>query len=80
MIRAPGKRSRRVRIAVRGRFQTIGRYGSAIASGTRWQMIDGCDRTIVRVTEGRVIVRVRRSGRAIVVPAGQTRTILASTR
>lgn len=80
VIRAPGKRSRRVRIAVRGRFQTIGRYGSAIASGTRWQMIDGCDRTIVRVTEGRVIVRVRRSGRAIVVPAGQTRTILASTR
>ena len=76
----PRKRVRRLRVRVKGRFRTTGRYASAIASGTAWTMTDRCDRTIIRVTEGTVIVRNLRSARVQRVRAGQTRTILAGSR
>ena len=71
------KRTRRLKVRVKGRFRTIGRYASAIARGTAWTIIDGCDRTVIRVTEGTVTVRNVRTGRLLSVRAGQTRTIKA---
>lgn len=69
------RRTRRLKVRVKGRFRTIGRYASAIARGTAWTMIDGCDRTVIRVTEGTVTVRSTTTGRLFRVRAGQTRTI-----
>jgi NHL repeat len=76
----PKKSVRRLRVRVKGRFRTIGRYASAIARGTAWTITDRCDRTLIRVTEGTVTVRIRRTGRLLTVRAGQTRTILARSR
>ena len=76
----PRKKVRRLRVRVKGRFRTTGRYASAIASGTAWTITDRCDRTIIRVTEGTVIVRNLRSARVQRVRAGHTRTILARSR
>lgn len=77
---AVAKRTRRLRVRVKGKFRTIGRYASAIARGTAWTMVDGCDRTVIRVSEGVVTVRVLRTGRPVTVRAGQTRTILRPAR
>jgi sugar lactone lactonase YvrE len=77
---ATTKKVRRLRVRVKGKFRTTGRYASAIARGTAWTMTDLCDRTLIRVTEGTVMVRILRSGRFIKVRAGQTRTILAKSR
>jgi hypothetical protein len=75
-----GRTSRRLKVRVKGRFRTVGRYASAIARGTAWTIVDGCDRTVIRVTEGTVTVRIRRTGRLLMVRRGQTRTILFNGR
>ena len=77
---AVAKRTRRLKVRVKGKFRTIGRYASAIARGTAWTMVDGCDRTVIHVTEGVVTVRVLRTGRPVTVRAGQTRTIMRTAR
>jgi hypothetical protein len=71
------RRNRRVDIRVKGAYRTRGRYASAIASGTRWTIVDGCDRTVIRVTEGTVKVRDLRLNRFVKVPAGSTYVALA---
>ena len=76
----PKKKIRRLRVRVKGKFRTVGRYASAIARGTEWTITDLCDRTLIRVTEGSVTVRILRSKRLITVRAGQRRTILAKSR
>ena len=77
---ATAKKTRRLRVRVKGKFRTIGRYASAIARGTAWTITDSCDRTVIRVTEGTVTVRNRRTGRLLSVSAGQRRTILSTGR
>ena len=74
---ANAKASRRVRIKVRGRYRTSGRYAVAVANGTAWTITDRCDRTIIRVTEGTVTVRDLRLGRTVPVAAGRTYVALA---
>ncbi len=74
------KKTRRLRIRVKGRYRTIGSFASAVASGTAWNITDACDRTVIRVTEGRVVVRNRRTGKILTVRAGQRVTILKSGR
>jgi len=69
--------NRRIDIRVKGRYRTRGDNASAIASGTRWIMIDGCDRTVVTVTEGVVKVRDHRLGRVVRVRAGRTYVALS---
>jgi hypothetical protein len=54
-----------------GRFRTHGRDSVATVRGTRWTMIDRCDGTLTKVTEGAVDVRVRRTGRVVRVSAGE---------
>jgi len=69
--------SRGVRVKVRGRYRTTGRYAVAVANGTAWTMTDRCDRTVIRVTEGTVTVRDLRLGRSVRVKAGRTYVALA---
>jgi len=71
------RRNRRLDIRVKGAYRTRGRYASAIASGTRWTIVDGCDRTVIRVTEGVVKVRDLRLNRLVKVRAGTTYVALA---
>lgn len=71
------RRNRRLDIRVKGAYRTRGRYASAIASGTRWTIVDGCDRTVIRVTEGVVKVRDLRLNRQVKVRAGTTYVALA---
>ena len=68
---------RRVRIKVRGRYKTTGRFATAVASGTAWTITDRCDRTIIRVTEGSVVVRDQRLNRNVRVRAGRAYVALA---
>lgn len=69
--------TRRIRIKVRGRYRTSGRYATAVANGTAWTMTDRCDRTVIRVTQGTVTVRDQRRNRAVKVRAGRTYVALA---
>lgn len=72
--------SRRVRVKVRGRYRTSGRYAVAVANGTAWTITDRCDRTIIRVTEGTVTVRDLRRNASVRVRAGRTYVALAKPR
>ena len=69
---APGGASkagkvRRLWASGTGRFRTIGRFAAASARGTKWLTEDRCKGTLIRVTEGSVLVRdlVRRQNRLI---------------
>jgi hypothetical protein len=66
------RRLRRLRGRARGRFRTRGRYSAATVRGTAWGVIDRCDNTLTRVSDGRVAVRDFRRKRTIVVRAGKT--------
>ena len=57
-----------------GSWGTSGRYVSTTVEGTRWLTLDECDRSEVKVAQGRVLVRnlVRRKTK--VIGAGQTYT------
>ncbi|MGE0028221.1 MAG: hypothetical protein AB7O78_12090 [Thermoleophilia bacterium] len=69
--------NRRIDIRVKGKYRTRGDNASAIASGTRWIMIDACDRTVITVTEGVVKVRDYRLDRVVRVKAGRTYVALS---
>ena len=53
-----------------GRFSTYGNNSVATARGTAWVTRDRCDGTVTRVSEGAVAVKDRRTGRTVVVRAG----------
>jgi hypothetical protein len=55
-----------------GRFRTHGHNSIATVRGTRWLTEDRCDGTLTRVTEGAVEVRDRRTGRRVLIRAGQS--------
>lgn len=55
-----------------GRFRVVGKNASGIERGTAWTTSDACDGTIVKVTEGAVVVTDLVLKRDIVVNAGQT--------
>jgi len=74
---AAKKKKRRLRIKVKGRYRTTGRYAVAVANGTAWEITDFCDRTTIRVTEGTVTVRDLRLRRNVRVKAGRTYVALA---
>jgi hypothetical protein len=74
-VHAAGKRKRVVRSLwgkdKGGRFRTRGRDSVATVRGTAWKVIDRCDGTVTRVTEGAVVVRDRHTGRRTLVRAGE---------
>jgi hypothetical protein len=55
-----------------GRFRTRGSNAVATVRGTSWYMADRCDGTYTRVGHGSVSVRDLRSGRTVVLHAGQS--------
>jgi hypothetical protein len=55
-----------------GRFRTRGSNAVATVRGTSWYMADRCDGTYTRVGHGSVSVREVRSGRTVVLHAGQS--------
>ncbi len=75
VARAAGKRRKPVRALwgkdKGGRFRTHGRDSVATVRGTTWKVVDRCDGTLTRVTEGAVSVRDRHTGRRTLVRAGE---------
>jgi hypothetical protein len=55
-----------------GRFRTRGSNAVATVRGTSWYMADRCDGTYTRVAHGSVSVRDLRTGRTVVLHAGQS--------
>jgi hypothetical protein len=55
-----------------GRFRTRGSNAVATVRGTSWYMADRCDGTYTRVKHGKVSVRELRSGRTVLLRAGQS--------
>jgi hypothetical protein len=55
-----------------GRFRTRGSNAVATVRGTSWYMADRCDGTYTRVRHGKVSVRELRSGRTVLLRAGQS--------
>jgi hypothetical protein len=55
-----------------GRRRTKGRYATATIRGTTWNTIDRCDGTLIRVTQGRVLVTDLKTKRKIAVRAGRS--------
>jgi hypothetical protein len=56
----------------KGKFRTKGRTAAATVRGTRWQTIDRCDGTLIRVLKGSVSVRDVVKKKTIVVKAGKS--------
>lgn len=55
-----------------GRFRTDGRYASALVRGTVWLTQDRCDGTLVRVSQGKVLVHDRVKRMDVLVKAGHS--------
>jgi hypothetical protein len=55
-----------------GRFRTRGSNAVATVRGTSWYMADRCDGTYTRVKRGSVAVREVRTGRTVLLRAGQS--------
>jgi hypothetical protein len=55
-----------------GSFRTTGHYASATVRGTKWKTDDRCDGTLVKVTQGSVLVRDLKRHRSVVVRSGKS--------
>jgi Ca2+-binding RTX toxin-like protein len=56
----------------KGKFRTKGRYAAATIRGTRWQTLDRCDGTLIRVDRGAVAVKDLVKKKTVVVRAGDS--------
>ena len=56
----------------KGKFRTKGRYAAATVRGTRWETIDRCDGTLIKVAQGAVSVKDLVKKTTVVVKAGQS--------
>ena len=56
----------------KGQFRTKGRYASATVRGTRWETIDRCDGTLIKVTQGVVNVKDLVKKKTVAVKAGDS--------
>jgi hypothetical protein len=61
-----------------GPFVSRGRYVSAAARGTFWITTDYCDRTVVRVRQGKVLITNLVTHRKVTVTAGHSYTATAT--
>ena len=55
-----------------GKFQTKGRFAAASIRGTTWDTIDRCDGTLIKVTQGSVLVNDLKKHKKIVVKKGHS--------
>jgi hypothetical protein len=74
----PPKLLARLEAEVKGQFRTTGRYSSASAHGTSWQMSERCDGTLTRVLSDIVTVRDFHRHRSVSVHAGHSYLARAS--
>jgi hypothetical protein len=70
-IKLPPKYISRLNAKVEGQFRTRGRYSSASAHGTSWQMAERCDGTRTEVFTDAVTVTDFRLHRTVLVRAGK---------
>lgn len=56
----------------KGQFRTKGRYAAATVRGTRWETIDRCDGTLIKVTQGVVNVKDLVKKKTVAVKAGDS--------
>lgn len=63
-----------------GRFRTRGQFSAATVRGTKWVVIDTCKGTITRVVRGVVAVRELRTGKTILLRAGEQYLARAKTQ
>ena len=56
----------------KGHFSTKGPYAAATIRGTRWETVDRCDGTLIRVSRGAVAVRDFVKKKTVVVKAGRS--------
>jgi hypothetical protein len=68
---AKRKKKRRLWGDGSGKFRTDGEFSSATVRGTKWLVEDRCDRTITKVTSGRVTVRDKIKRKNVTVRAGK---------
>jgi hypothetical protein len=66
----PIKPVRRLWGSGKGRYDTSGRYASAAVKGTFWLIADYCDGTLIKVREGRVVVRDLVKNKTVVLTSG----------
>jgi len=71
---------RRLRASVHGDFRTRGRYSSATADGTIWEMKDRCDGTTTVVARGTVTVRDFVRSETVTVSRGERYTAVANSK
>jgi hypothetical protein len=70
----------RMRVRVRGRFRSVGGYGSAAGRGTYWMLHDRCDGTTIKVYEGLVLVHDNLRNLDLVIRAGRCYLASATPR
>jgi ferric-dicitrate binding protein FerR (iron transport regulator) len=58
----------------KGKFRTRGQFASATIRGTKWLVQDSCSGTLVRVTEGSVLVRDNVRHKNVVLRKGKRYT------
>src|SRR3954451_17761331 len=63
---------RKLWAAGKGKFQTKGKYATAAIRGTTWLTQDQCNGTLVRVTQGKVLVRALKGHASRVLTKGQS--------
>jgi hypothetical protein len=71
-VAAQKKKIRQLWGSGKGSFRTKGKYGSAAIRGTTWDVVDYCDGTLVKVTEGIVTVHDNGKNRNITLKAKKT--------
>ena len=76
----PKRKKRRLWGDAKGKFETVGRYGSAVNTGTKWLMEDTCEGTTFRVERGRITVRDRVKRKSVKLAAGQSYTAKPKAR
>ena len=69
------KPKRRLWAKSRGKYRIKGRYVGALERGTFWRVTDTCDRSTVKVFEGRVRVVDLTTGKRKTIRAGQSFTV-----
>jgi glucose/arabinose dehydrogenase len=75
--RKKAKYLRRLWTDAHGKYRIRGRRVVALEKGTKWRVMDACDRSSVTVARGSVIVRDLVRNKTRVVRAGQTFTVFA---
>jgi hypothetical protein len=76
--RPKAKYQRRLWVDAHGKYRIRSRRVAAIEKGTKWRVMDACDRSSVTVASGKVVVRDLKTNKLTTVRAGKTFTVFAN--